>query len=123
MSKTHTIIRRTLLVLLSFAFIGIGVWQLMGKTDKLFHLWGYPDWFVYVVGTCQILFALGLYYTKMLRLSAFGLTVILICAVLTHAGHHEFVEWIPAGIMLCVLFGLMYLQSKRAGEQGRWGFM
>lgn len=114
MSKFWIVLRWTLIVLVTVAFLALGVMKLMGKMSSDFHAWGYPSWFVYVVGVGEILGAVGLYLKKTAGWSLMILGIISAAAALTHIGHHEgLVAPLPAiGLLLCVI-GVGYLNAKQ----------
>jgi uncharacterized membrane protein len=124
MSKWHKIIRWVLLALVSVTYLVAGILCFIGKLDGMFHDWGFPAWSVYLVGFFEIVGALALYYTRLVGFGFLILTVITISSILTLAGHHVWSrgEPLPAILLLCSIFGLMYLRGKREDET-RWGLL
>jgi uncharacterized membrane protein YphA (DoxX/SURF4 family) len=124
MLEYHDTIRRVLLFILAFGFLYSGIMKLIGKETAEFVAWGFPAWFVYVIGTMQVFGACGFFYTPTVRMSLFFLTVIMICAILTLAGKHQFLPDLILPICyLLGLFALMYLKTKQGEEGNRWGLL
>lgn len=76
---------------LGFYFIQIGLGYIFAPTESLladFARWGYPRWFVPVLGAIEAAIAVGLLYGTRERhigvLAALALVVIMIGAVATH---------------------------------------
>jgi uncharacterized membrane protein YphA (DoxX/SURF4 family) len=115
MTKTQTITRWVLLVLVTIAFLAGGSMKVLG-TDietNMFINWGYPIWFMYLVGTCEILGAIGLHIKRVSRFAAIGLIVILIGAIGTHVFHQEgLMAPTPATLLMLFLFGILYIDAR-----------
>ena len=113
MSRIHYLVRWSVIVILSAVFGFYGVIELMGKMSATFIAWGYPGWFVYLVGAIQVAGAAGLYYEKTVRLFTFLFAVIAASAALTYVGHHESIlRALPPIALLLLSFGLIYLNVK-----------
>lgn len=113
MSRVLSLSRWGLVILLSGVFGVSGVLILMGKFTPQFLAWGYPGWFVYVVGVLEVGGGAGLYHHKTYGISTLLLAFISSGATLTHVGHHEgFVAPLPAIALLLASFALMYLNAK-----------
>lgn len=113
MSRILSLTRWGVILLLSGAYGIAGVMILMGKFTPQFLAWGYPGWFVYIIGVLEIGGAVGLYHHKSYGTSTLLLAVIGAGAVLTHVGHHEgLVAPLPAIFLLLTSFALMYLNAK-----------
>ncbi len=123
MSRTLTITRWVLLGVVTLTFLGYGAMILMGKMTVQFLAWGFPAWSVYGIGGIEVLSAGGLHWKKMRGWSMFILTVMSIGAILTLVGHHT--KWIkdpvvspiPPILLLLCLFGVMYLNGKKAESE------
>ena len=114
MTKTQRVLRITLLVLVTVAFLATGAFKIFGTSmeKELFAHWGYPLWFMYAVGTIEVLGALLLHVKKLSRYGALSLIVIAVGAIGTHLTHGEgFIAPIPATILLLSLFGILYLEQ------------
>ena len=69
MTHKQALIQKTLLVLLSLAFLFAGGMKLLGNPMEvgMFAHWGYPLWFMYFTGACEVLGAIGLHIPKVSR--------------------------------------------------------
>ena len=56
MTKTQNIIYSVLLIFVTLAFLAVGSMKLMGKEMEveMFSKWGYPLWFMYFIGACEV---------------------------------------------------------------------
>ncbi len=123
MSQKLIILRYILLGLVTATFLGYGVMILMGKMTNHFLAWGFPSWSVYGIGGIEVLSAGGLHWKKMKGWSMVILTVMSMGAILTLVGHHA--KWIkdpvvspiPPILLLLCLFGIMYLNGKKADSE------
>lgn len=115
MTKTQRIVYWVLLVLVSAAFLGAGSMKLLGNPMEagMFAKWGYPLWFMYFTGVCEVAGAIGLHVKRVSRLAAICLIMLLCCAVATHVFHGEgLIAPIPATTLMLFLFGILYLKTK-----------
>ncbi len=123
MSQKLIILRWVLLGLVTAIFLGYGVMILMGKMTNHFLAWGFSAWIVYVIGGIEVLAAAGLHWNKIKGISMFFLTIMSMGAILTLVGHHA--KWIkdpvvspiPPILLLLCLFGIMYLNGKKADSE------
>ena len=116
MNKTQRIVRWILLGLVTFAFLAVGGMKLAGTQMEvgLFTGWGYPLWFMYFIGACEVLGAIGLHVQKVSRVSAVCLVILLCGAIGTHVYHAEgLIAPIPATVLTLMLFGILYLDAKK----------
>ena len=116
MTKTQNIIYSVLLIFVTLAFLAVGSMKLMGNPMEagMFAKWGYPLWFMYFIGTCEVLGAIGLHVKKVHRLAAICLVLLLCGAIGTHVFHMEGpVAPIPATALMLSLFGILYLDTKK----------
>lgn len=106
--------------LLVVFFAGGAIGKLAGSQEMVeaFHGWGYPAWFMYVIGASEILGAILLLFPRKNMLGtplrfwgAVGLTVIMAGAVGTHIVHAEYLgTLLPAGLI--VLLGGLASSAK-----------
>ena len=85
-AKTKSIVIRVLTALLAILFLIFGVSKLMGLEMMVnnFIRWGYPSWFLYVVGGLEVLGAIGLMLPQFRRYAAMGLIALMLGAIFTH---------------------------------------
>lgn len=103
----------TLLVLVFFASGGAKVIGLEFEIDA-FTRWGYPLWFMYLVGIIEVGGAILLLVPRLTALVAGGLAVFMLGAVATHVVH---AEW----GMLVVATTILLLAAWRAWAGIRFG--
>ncbi|MCG8337747.1 MAG: DoxX family protein [Proteobacteria bacterium] len=104
-------------VLLTLAFFMAGGAKITGAEQIVqnFEKWGFPFFFLYVVGGSEILFAIGLWVPRLNGLSALGLVALMIGAVGTHVVFGEFNQLAPAtilGILSAVVFWIRYPATR-----------
>ncbi len=100
--------------LLSLAFLFSGIAKITGQEFYVtgFIHWGYPLYFMYILGILQILGVIGLYLKKFRFWAAVGLAGIMAGAVVTHILSQE-VEVIFGPALLMVLsITLAWLRSR-----------
>lgn len=117
MTKTQNIVRWILLILVTIVLLGVGGMKLSGSPMEMtmFAGWGYPVWFMYFIGACEVLGAIGLHVKKVSRIAAICLIMLLCGAVGTHVFNAEgLVAPIPATVLILCLFGILYLDKKKA---------
>ena len=116
MTKIENIVRIVLLALVTIALFAAGAMKLAGLPFEVngFLGWGYPLWFMYLIGVCEIAGAIGLHIPKLARYAGLGLTIILLGAIGTHVSHNEgLVAPIPATVLMLMLFYIMYVSHKK----------
>ncbi len=111
--KTKNIISLMLCALLTFAMLGAGITKLMGQEMHVanFARWGYPSFFLYVVGGSQVLFAILLWVKNYRHWAALGIAVIFIGAIGTHIMAGE-INQLGAPIMLFLMGAGVYALNK-----------
>jgi uncharacterized membrane protein YphA (DoxX/SURF4 family) len=92
-------------VLLALFFVAMGLPKMLGLGGWAgrFAAWGYPPWFVVLVGVGEIGGAVMLLIPPLARAGAAGLSVIMLGAVATHLRYGEFVRVIIPLILLTLL--------------------
>lgn len=85
-AKTKNIITLVLCGLLTLALTGAGISKLMGQEMHVqnFARWGYPPFFLYVVGASQIIFVILLWIKSLRKWAGLGILGMFIGAVATH---------------------------------------
>ena len=103
--------------LLTAAFLMAGGSKVTGAEMIVqnFEKWGYPTFFLYVVGLTEIICAIGLWIPRFRGLAALGLVGLMVGAVRTHLLYAEFNQLGPAvvlGILALILFRLRYSEVR-----------
>jgi uncharacterized membrane protein YphA (DoxX/SURF4 family) len=109
-SKVTSVVSWVLVVLLALGFLLASVGKLTGAMTQMFIQWGYPVWFVTVIGIFELLGAIGLLIPKLTRLAILGLTIIMLGGVYTHLANGEGLEVIRPGIFLVLLWAVWFLR-------------
>ncbi len=86
-----------------------------------FQLFGYPLWFMYFIGVCELLGALGILFGKLVhkalpRLAALGLMGIMIGALYTHIMYTPLVMGIPALVISVLLILFLLVSRSSSGD-------
>jgi len=113
MNKTRHIITWVITILLAFAFIGAGFAKVSGQEMMIqtFTLFGLPDWFRIAIGGLEVLGGLLLLIPILTGTSAFGLSILMIGAVVMHIMFTPLTGGIPAAFMFSALT-YVYLTRK-----------
>ena len=72
--------------LLSLAFLGAGIMKLTGAEEMRqgFENWGYPIFFMYIIGLCEVAGAIGLWLRRFSYAAKVCFIILMAGAVLTH---------------------------------------
>ncbi|CAN5162072.1 hypothetical protein BH23BAC1_BH23BAC1_28040 [soil metagenome] len=99
--------------LLSLAFLFSGIAKITGQEFYVtgFIRWGYPLFFMYVIGILQILGVVGLYLKKFRFWAALGLAGIMAGAVATHVVSQEAEVIIGPALLMVLSIALAWLRS------------
>lgn len=105
LSKTRNIVTWSLTVILALIFVSAGYSKVSGQEMMVqsFILFGLPDWFRLTIGTLEILGGVLLLVPAFTGTSAFGLSIIMIGAVASHAMFTPLEGAIPAASIFLVL--------------------
>ncbi|MDZ4716027.1 MAG: DoxX family protein [Cytophagales bacterium] len=87
--KTKSILLWVSIGLLALQFIAAGLGKLTGATESAFIGWGYDTTFMYVIGTLEVLGAIGLFIKPLRTWAALGLIGLMVGAAYTHVTHDE----------------------------------
>ena len=100
--------------LLAVVFVGSGGAKLAGSEMLVqsFERWGYPSWFMYLVGVIELSGAVVLLVPRLAGYAAVLLGATMVGAVVTHLLNAEWVEWIPASILLVLLVLVGYARRE-----------
>ena len=117
MAKGKTIVLWIVSVLLSAAFLLAGGPKLLflDKVKPMFVQYGYPAWFAGLIGSCEVLGAIGLLIPRLAALAATGLSIIMIGATYTHVSHHEYTHAITPAVLLVLLIAVAYVRFGQGG--------
>jgi uncharacterized membrane protein YphA (DoxX/SURF4 family) len=120
-ARVKVVVGWVLAVLLAVAFLISGSMKLRGDEQMAEHFrnWGYPDWFMTVVGAAEVAGAALLLISRFSRFAVFGLAVIMVGAVITHITHQETAQAVPALVLLFLLGIAAVVRWPRTLRQ-RW---
>lgn len=96
-------------VLLAIFFLRAAVPKLLGERvwTRMFAHWGYPHWFMFVVGATEVAASIALLIPRLARYAAMTLTVIMLGAAATHLRFgetHRVVENAVAITLLAIVY-------------------
>lgn len=111
--RMKNIIAWIVTILLAAWMTVAGIPKLMGPEEMLqsFDKWGYPHWFMYVVGIGEIAVAIGIFIPKIRVLAVGLLAVIMIGATVTHAMNDEISQMPPS--LIALFMGILILILRR----------
>lgn len=89
-------------ILLSLAFLASGIMKLAGAEEAVqaFQGFGYPIFFMYVVGLCEVAGAIGLWLGRFSCVAKVCLILLMVGAVGTHLVFDTFAEAVPPIILI-----------------------
>lgn len=109
-------------IFLALPFAAAGLTKLMGLPMHVegFARWGYPAFFLYVVGAAELAFALGLLGRRTAGLAAAGLVAVMLGAVGTHVVHAEWGAVVPPLVLGAgaALVARAYVRLRGRGVAG-----
>ncbi len=99
-----------LTLLLGAFFVMAGGTKLAAAESQSAHFirWGYPGWFLYLVGFLETAGAIGLLVPRLAGLSALLLGGVMVGAALTHLVHDELAAVPVPLVLLCLLGAIAY---------------
>ena len=113
--------------LLALAFTMAGATKLTGNPmmAESFANWGYSGWFMYAVGSAEIAGAIAVLIPRIAAFGGLWLAAMMTGALGTHFVNAEYVEWIPAGVLLALSLTLAFLRrdsiQRLLGSNGSEG--
>ena len=119
MTTTQKVTYYVLLVMTSVLFVFSGYSKIVAVPEAVqgFQVAHLPIWFMYFVGTCEIVGAIGLWIGSLRKWAAYGLYIILAGAVVVSA---IFVS-VPTALfplLVAVILGfIVWLSGKKAAVQ------
>jgi len=120
MTKIHKVCYYVLLTLISVLFLFSGYTKVSGNAMAIagFQMAHLPVWFMYFIGVCEILGAIGLWFggkcRKLQAWAAYGLLIILAGAIVTTAMFVSASEALFPVIAAIVLGLVLWLGKKRS---------
>lgn len=110
-------------ILLGLAFIMSGGMKLTGPAEMAanFAHWGYPVWFMYVIGALEVAGGIGLMIPSLAGLAATGLVAIMLGAVFTHVRAGEWGAIVPPAVLLT--FSFLIARARRSPVLARLGLV
>jgi uncharacterized membrane protein YphA (DoxX/SURF4 family) len=108
-------------VLLALIFIALGAVRFYNAEEvgKQFALWGYPSWFVLVVGAVEIAMGLLILYPRTSWIGAAVLAVLMVGAVATHLIHGQKTAALMPGLLCVSLMSLAYHRFPRRAVEAK----
>ena len=107
-------VQMVITVLLTLAFLGSGIMKLTGAEEirQGFESWGYPVFFMYIIGLCEVAGAIGFWLRRFSYAAKVCILLLMAGAVLTHLVFDTFQEAIPP-IVLIVLTAVALVLHRR----------
>lgn len=81
---------------------------------NFFNHWGYPAWFMYVVGLFELAGAVGLYMEKSRRYANIALLLFMIGAFYTHLKSGDAIQMMSLAMVTTILLGIHFMKLKRS---------
>ena len=103
-----------LTVLLTLAFLASGIMKLTGseQISQGFEKWGYPIFFMYVIGLCEVAGAIGFWLRRFSYAAKVCIILLMAGAVLTHLVFDSFQEAMPPIILIVLTTVALVLHRK-----------
>ena len=101
-------------VLLTLAFLGSGIMKLTGADEirQGFENWGYPVFFMYIIGLCEVAGAVGLWLRRFSYAAKVCLIILMAGAVATHLFFDSLTEAVPPIILILLIAVTLALHRK-----------
>jgi uncharacterized membrane protein YphA (DoxX/SURF4 family) len=114
--------RAALWFLLGLFFIMAGGKKLLGQEAQIdsFFRWGYPLWFLYVIGAIELVGGIGLLIPQVRVFAVLILSVTMVGAVMTHFRAGEMTA-VPVPLVLLVLLFILAWTMRRSSGKRRAG--
>ena len=105
-----------LALLLGLVMIGGGTAKLLGQAGQVaaFMRWGLPPWFRALVGTFEVIGGIALVLPASRPAGSVILATIMVGALWAHAAHGEWVDLIPAAVLLTLFLTIFQRNRARA---------
>ena len=101
-------------VLLTLAFLGSGIMKLTGAGEirQGFEHWGYPVFFMYIIGLCEVAGAIGLWVRRFSYAAKVCLIILMAGAVATHLVFDSLTQAMPPIILIVLIAVTLVLHRK-----------
>jgi len=101
-------------VLLTLAFLGSGIMKLTGADEirQGFENWGYPVFFMYIIGLCEVAGAVGLWLRRFSYAAKVCLIILMAGAVATHLVFDSLTEAMAPIILILLIAVTLALHRK-----------
>lgn len=115
--KLARILRPVLRILLSLAFLAAGLPKFLPQSGwrERFAGWGYPAWFVLVIGLLEVAGVIGLWVPRLSRAAMTLLIAIMIGAAYTNLTHPPIAQALRPVIFLLLVVLLRRLSGRSPG--------
>ena len=107
-------VQTVLTVLLTIAFLMSGIMKLTGAEQirQGFEGWGYPIFFMYIIGLCEVAGAIGLWLRRFSYAAKVCIILLMAGAVLTHLVFDGVGDAVPPIILLILAAAALMLHRK-----------
>ena len=107
-------VQMVITVLLSLAFLGSGIMKLTGseQISQGFEKWGYPIFFMYVIGLCEVAGAIGFWLRRFSYAAKVCIILLMAGAVLTHLVFDTFQEAVPPLVLIVLTAVTLWLHRR-----------
>lgn len=109
----RTIALHVLAALLGLAFLASGAPKVVGMDLQDFSRFGYPGWFLYVVGVMEVVGGLLVFVPATRRYGAAVIACVMVGAIVTHLKMGETGEVIPPAVLLAMAAVLVWVYRPR----------
>ena len=107
-------VQMVITVLLTLAFLGSGIMKLTGseQISQGFEKWGYPIFFMYVIGLCEVAGAIGFWLRRFSYAAKVCIILLMAGAVLTHLVFDTFQEAVPPLVLIVLTAVTLWLHRR-----------
>ncbi len=114
MYRPKSRVQAVVTVLLTLAFLGSGIMKLMGveQSRQGFENWGYPIFFMYLIGLCEVAGAVGLWLRRFSYAAKVCFIILMAGAVLTHLVFDTVKDAVPPIILIILTAVALALHRK-----------
>lgn len=117
MYRPKSKVQMVITVLLSLAFLGAGIMKLTGAEEMRqgFENWGYPIFFMYIIGLCEVAGAIGFWLRRFSYAAKVCIILLMAGAVLTHLVFDTFQDAVPPIVLIILTAVTLALHRKERG--------
>ena len=114
MYRPKSKVQMVITALLSLAFLGAGIMKLTGAEEMRqgFENWGYPIFFMYIIGICEVAGAIGLWLRRFSFAAKICFIILMAGAVLTHLVFDTINDAVPPIILIILTAVTLVLHRK-----------